>query len=129
MGSFKGKIKGEKKMRITVKMIEDQVSMLNDYLSEDCINNISVKFEKPTKQNFSTITILKNNEILINDKLNYSDVHKAVSTKTELFFCLGRVIKFLNARDAARTQEIGEKRYHYISDDEIVKIFDAAFWR
>jgi hypothetical protein len=97
--------------------------MLNDYLSEDCINNISVKFEKPTKQNFATITILKNNEILINDKLNYSDVHKAVSTKTELFFCLGRVIKFLNAREHV------ENGLHFIGDQEITEIFAAAFWR
>lgn len=111
-------------MRITVKMIEDQIGILNDCLSEDCINNISVRFEKPTKHNFATITILKDNKILTNDKLNYSNVHKAISTKTELFVCLGRVMKILSVMEYHNKNIM-----HFISDYEIVMIFNAAFWR
>ena len=111
-------------MRITVKMLEDQIGMLNDCLSEDCINNISVRFEKPTKQSFSTITILKNNEILTGEKLNYTNVHITTKTKTELFFCLGRVMKILSVMEHHNKNNL-----HFISDYEVVMIFNAAFWR
>lgn len=111
-------------MRITVKMLEDQISMLNDYLSEDCIYNISVRFEKPTKTDCPAITILKNNEILTGERINYSNVHITTKTKTELFTCLGRVIKMLSVME-----HHDKNMMHFISDYEIVMIFNAAFWR
>lgn len=111
-------------MRITVKMLEEQVDMLNNELNDLCIGKISVRFEKPTKSNFSTITILNDDKILINEKLNYSDVHKTVSTKTELFTCLGRVMKILSVMEHHNKNMI-----HCISDYEIAMIFNAAFWR
>ena len=111
-------------MRITVKMLEDQIGMLNDYLSEDCINNIKVEFEKPTKNSYPSIKITKDNEILTGEKINYTDVKKLAPTKTELFFCLGRVIKMLSVME-----HHNKNMMHFISDYEIVMIFNAAFWR
>lgn len=111
-------------MRITVKMLEDQISMLNDYLSEDCIYNISVRFEKPTKRNCPGITILKDGEILTGEQIGYDNVKKYTKTKTELFFCLGRVIKMLSVMEYHN-----KNMMHHISDYEIVMIFNAAFWR
>ena len=111
-------------MRITVKMIEDQVSMLNDYLSEDCINNIKVEFEKPTKSNYPGIKITKNNEILTGEKISYDNVRRFAPTKTELFFCLGRVMKVLSVMEYHN-----KNMMHFISDYEIVMIFNTAFWR
>lgn len=111
-------------MRITVKMLEDQISMLNDYLSEDCIYNISVRFEKPTKRNYPGITILKNGEILTGEKISYDNVHRFTPTKTELFFCLGRVMKILSVMEHHT-----KNMMHFISDYEIAMIFNAAFWR
>lgn len=111
-------------MRITVKMLEDQINILNDCLSEDCINNISVRFEKPTKRNYPGIKITKNDEILTGEKIGYDNVHRFTPTKTELFFCLGRVMKMLSVMEHHNKNNL-----HFISDYEVVMIFNAAFWR
>ena len=111
-------------MRTTAKMLEDQIDILNDCLSEDCINNISVRFEKPTKQDYPAITILKNNEILTGEKISYDNIRRFTPTKTELFFCLGRVMKVLSVMEYHN-----KNMMHFISDYEIVMIFNTAFWR
>lgn len=111
-------------MRITVKQLEEQINLLNDYLSDDCIYNISVRLEKPTKSNYPGITILKDNSILTGDKISYENVHRFTLTKTELFFCLGRAMKILSVMEYHN-----KNMMHFISDMEIVMIFNAAFWR
>ena len=106
---------------ITMKKLEEQIKNVNEYLANDCINNISIAFYD---SGYPGIILLKDGTSkLQGDYISEMDIHHFGSTKTEVHTALTRVMKFLHAREHA------ENGLHFIGDQEITEIFAAAFWR
>ena len=106
---------------ITMKRLETQIKNVNEYLANDCINNISIEFYD---SGYPGIIILKDGKSKLKGAgISDMDIHHFGSTKTEVHTALTRVIKFLHAREHV------ENGLHFIGDREITEIFAAAFWR